>query len=79
MRQLLLHAHTISFARADTRVWHLVTFCSTLRCTIGVPRLTQRSVICTCFWCSIYTHIMTLIRQSCLHRHCTGGDRGNLG
>jgi len=44
VRQLLLHAHNISFARADNQVWHLVTYCSTLRCTIGVPRLTQRSV-----------------------------------
>jgi len=40
----MLLAHTISFARADLRVWHLVTYCSTLRCTIGLPRLTQRSV-----------------------------------
>jgi len=71
VRQLLLHAHNISVARADTRVWHLVAYCSTLRCTIGVPRLTQRSVIFTCFWCCIYTHIMTSIRRSCLRRHYT--------
>jgi len=25
-------------------VWHLVTYCSTLSSTIGIPRLTQRSV-----------------------------------